>query len=67
MVAMKLANYLEADGNSATKLAKAVGVAVSTITRAAKGEIIPSHKLMSAIYEKTDGKVTPSDFYDFAA
>ncbi|RIV79548.1 helix-turn-helix domain-containing protein [Pelagerythrobacter aerophilus] len=64
---MKLAAYLEIEGNSASKLAEATGVAVSTITRAAKGEITPSRKLMALIYEKTDGHVTPNDFWGIAA
>ena len=64
---MKLAEYLETEGNSASKLAQSLGVAVSTITRAAKGENTPSRKLMAAIYTETQGKVTPNDFWDVAA
>jgi predicted transcriptional regulator len=59
---MKLSAYLEIDGNSATRLAEATGVSVSTITRAAKGEIKPSLTLMTSIYEKTSGAVSPNDF-----
>ena len=64
---MQLAHYLELEGNSASKLAEATNVAVSTITRAAKGEITPSRKLMALIYEKTNGQVTPNDFWGIAA
>ena len=65
MLGMKLSDYLKIDGNSASRLAEAAGVAVSTITRAAKGEIMPSRQLMEAIYRHSAGEVTPNDFYDF--
>jgi transcriptional regulator with XRE-family HTH domain len=64
---MKLADYISLEGNSATKLAEDIGVAVSTITRAAKGEITPSRGLMEAIHEHTGGAVTPNDFFGIAA
>lgn len=67
MQSMKLAEYLEIEGNSASKLAEATGVAVSTITRAARGELLPSRKLLTEIYEKTGGQVTPNDFLGIAA
>ena len=67
IVSMKLAEYLEIEGNSASKLAAETGVAVSTITRAAKGEITPSRNLMALIHEKTGGQVTPNDFWGIAA
>lgn len=61
---MKLKDYLELPGNSATKLANEVDVAVSTITRLAKGDTVPSHKLIADIAEKTNGAVMPNDFFD---
>jgi len=64
---MTLADYLSQEGNTATSLAAATGTAVSTITRAAKGEIIPSRSLMLAIFEKTKGAVAPNDFFGIAA
>lgn len=64
---MTLADYLKADGNRASDLANAIGVAVSTITRAARGETIPSRELMQAIHRHTDGAVTPNDFFGIAA
>lgn len=64
---MTLEHYLQIEGNSASRLAEAAGVAVSTITRAAKGEIAPSAKLMQAIYEHTGGQVTPNDFFGIDA
>lgn len=62
---MKLSDYLKIEGNSASRLAESAGVAVSTITRAAKGEIMPSRQLMEAIYCHSAGRVTANDFYDF--
>lgn len=59
---MKLSDYLGIEGNSASKLAESMGVAVSTVTRAAKGELSPSRKLMEAFHRQTAGLVTPNDF-----
>jgi transcriptional regulator with XRE-family HTH domain len=64
---MTLADYLDKRDVSATDLAGRVGVAVSTITRAAKGTIIPSRELMGKIFEETGGEVTPNDFFGLAA
>jgi DNA-binding transcriptional regulator YdaS (Cro superfamily) len=60
---MTLSDFLKAEGNSASKLADLLGVAVSTVTRAAKGDLLPSKQLMEGIYRATDGKVTPNDFF----
>lgn len=64
---MKLADYLKTNKVSATTLADELGVSVSTITRAANGDIIPSRELMSKLFEATAGKVTPNDFFGIAA
>ncbi|WP_162232715.1 helix-turn-helix domain-containing protein [Sphingomonas sanxanigenens] len=60
---MTLAEYLAQPGRTATELAQATGSAVSTITRAARGEIIPSRDLMIKLFEATDGAVTPNDIF----
>jgi transcriptional regulator with XRE-family HTH domain len=59
---MKLADYLKQDAVTATSIADATGAAVSTITRAARGEVFPSRELMQRIFEATGGQVTPNDF-----
>ena len=59
---MKLSDYLAQPGRTATGLAAEAGVAVSTITRAARGDMMPSRELMRAINRLTDGQVTPNDF-----
>lgn len=64
---MKLLDYLAQPGKTASALAADCGVAVSTITRAAKGEIDPSGALMKDIFKYTDGAVTANDFHGMAA
>ncbi len=64
---MKLSDYMEKRSLSATALAEQLGVSVSTVTRAVKGEAVPSKSLMASIHKLTSGKVTPSDFYDLEA
>lgn len=64
---MKLSEYLDLPGKTATKLAQDIGCSVSTITRAAKGNTLPSRKLADAIFEKTDGMVHPGSHYEVAA
>lgn len=60
---MTLADYLKQPGRSATILATELGVAVSTITRAADGTSVPSRELMRGIHTATEGAVTPNDFF----
>lgn len=60
---MTLKDYLAREGNSASKLAGACGVAVSTITRAAEGTTVPSRELIEAIFKHTGGAVSPNDFF----
>lgn len=59
---MKLADYLKLPDRSATELAGLCGVAVSTITRVARGEKKPSLDLMESIRLHTRGAVTPNDY-----
>ena len=63
---MTLSDYLKETGKTASELAVELDTAVSTITRAAKGELIPSRPLMEAIHHATNGKVSPNDFYGIA-
>ena len=64
---MTLKEYLSAPGRTASEVAKALGVSVSTITRAAHGETIPEAALMMAIVAHTKGTVRPDDFYGVTA
>lgn len=60
---MKLRQWLDIPGNSASRLAEQLGVSLSTITRAAEGVTIPSRKLMPRIVAATGGAVTANDFF----
>lgn len=64
---MNLATYLEKHDMTATAFAAKIGVSIATVTRAARGEIMPSPETMRRIIEATNGKVTPNDFYGSAA
>lgn len=64
---MTLSDYLAQPGQTATALAEKCGCAVSTITRAAKGDIDPSGDLLHRIFKHTSGQVTPNDFFGIAA
>ncbi len=58
---MRLKNYLELDGQSATKLAAAIPCSLSTITRAANGQCFPNRRVRRRIEEVTNGIVTSAD------
>lgn len=60
---MRLKAYLALEGNSASKLAAAVGVAVSTITRAASGETLPGAATRKRIFEETGESVSAGDLF----
>jgi transcriptional regulator with XRE-family HTH domain len=59
---MNLAEYLQTPGRTATALAAQVGCSVSTITRAANGETLPTRKMMTRIYEATGRRVHPRSY-----
>ena len=64
---MTLKQYISQPGHTAAALAREIGVATSTITRAAHGQVTPSGDLMRKIIETTRGAVTPNDFFDLKA
>ena len=59
---MRLTNFLDLPGQNATEIARRCNVAVSTITRVAKGEKKPSLGLIEKIRNATRGAVTADDF-----
>jgi len=63
---MTLAEYLKKSGRTATSLAKQVGCATSTITRAAKGQTLPTRTLMTKIYLATGQLVHPRTYLELA-
>ena len=58
---MKLKDWLDIQGVSATELAQRIAVAPSTITRIVNGESEPTYKVMRAIFLETRGKVKMED------
>lgn len=64
---MTLSEYLAQPGQTATALAEKCGVAVSTITRVAKGDQGASAELMGLIHTHTSGAVSPNDLLGIAA
>lgn len=59
---MKLAEYLELNEIKRTDFAEKIGKSQSYITQLCQGQIWPSHDVMVAIFEATDGQVTANDF-----
>ena len=58
-----LQQYLKNNGLTATEFASRISRSTSTVTRAAKGDVIPDLTTMLAIKAETDGQVQPNDFY----
>lgn len=59
---MRLEAFLALPGQQATDLARKCNVAVSTITRLAKGQKAPSMRMAERIRSATNGAVRPDDF-----
>ena len=59
---MRLQAFLKLPGQSATDIARKCDVAVSTITRVARGEKDPSLVLIAKIRAATGGAVRADDF-----
>lgn len=60
---MKLAKYLEHHGISYTEFARRIGTEhPRTVERYAKGQRIPSGRMMAAIVAASAGAVQPADF-----
>lgn len=64
---MTLQDYLDDARLSYSQFAELIGAHPSTVARYAAGKRTPDHKAMKAIFEKTDGKVMPNDFFGLAA
>ena len=60
---MTLAEFLKINKLTATEFAARIERSISTVTRAAKGEVIPDIDTMQAIRLETNGQVQPNDFY----
>lgn len=64
---MKLADYLDAHGLTASAFAGKIGRSIATVSRIARGLHSPDWPTMRAIAEATSGAVQPNDFYDAPA
>ena len=60
---MKLSQYLAENGLTLGALAKTCGTSASTILRIKTAEVAPSQRVARAIWEATNGQVTPNDLY----
>jgi len=60
---MRLQDYLEREGLSASDFAARIGRAVSTVTRIAKGETTPEAETVAKIVAATGGAVQPNDLF----
>lgn len=58
---MQLADYLERHGLTATAFAKRIGVSNSLLSYIIAGKRDPGPGTMRAIFEATNGEVTPND------
>lgn len=61
--AMKLSEYLALNKLTATDFAEKSGMAVSTVTRAIRGERQPTWTTLTKIRAATNGKVSANDFW----
>lgn len=64
---MKLKQFLYENDLTATKFAAQIGRSISSVTRAANGEVMPDRETMELIIQATNGQVQPNDFYGLGA
>jgi hypothetical protein len=58
-----LGKWMAENSHSVRSFGEAIGITAGQISRICAGHSIPSKDLMRAIYEKTNGQVSPNDFY----
>lgn len=61
---MKLRDYLQERGISFREMQKITGIHAAQLCNYCNGGRIPRPYAMKAIYQGTEGKVQPNDFYD---
>ena len=64
---MTLAEFLDANNLTASEFARQITVSPETVSRYCNRERVPRKDEMQRIFDATEGKVTPNDFYDLAA
>ena len=60
---MKLADYLKANGITATAFAAKIARSTATVSRLSRGRQRPDWSTLEAIRAATDGNVTANDFH----
>lgn len=60
---MNLEAYLSETGQSAAAFARKIGADPANVSRWKDDNRMPSKEWMITIFDATDGKVTPNDFY----
>jgi hypothetical protein len=60
---MKLSEYLYRNNLSLGELAKRCGTSASTILRMKEATVAPSKRVAEALWQATDGQVTPNDLF----
>jgi transcriptional regulator with XRE-family HTH domain len=60
---MRVEQYIKENGLTLEKFGEMVGVKHMTVGRWIKGDCFPSSKVMKIISKKTNGVVSPNDFY----
>jgi hypothetical protein len=58
---MKLSDYLKATQQSLAEFAATCGTSTSTMLRVRDGDVVPSRRVMTAIWRASNGQVTPND------
>tara|TARA_B100001059_G_scaffold185013_1_gene186700 strand:- start:715 stop:912 length:198 start_codon:yes stop_codon:yes gene_type:complete len=61
---MKLKEYIKSNGFTLESFSDLCGISYTTFIKWAYAKRIPSRSYMRIIYRKTNGKVSPNDFYD---
>ena len=59
---MKLDDYLRLNGLTGPKFAMQIGVDPATVYRIRSGSVLPHKKTIQAIWNATNGQVSPNDF-----
>lgn len=61
---MKILDYMKTNRLKQEDFAAQIGVSQGTLSRYINGSRIPTPQVFASIYKKTDGQVSPNDFYD---
>ena len=60
---MRFEDFLKEEQLSIARFSKKIGISEATVTKWRYCNVIPSKEGMLKVYEVTEGKVSPNDFY----